>query len=118
MHISGVDIYMHVNDVTWTSTDIHFVYVVLCPPLFTIETFSTSPTRQIMAIINEKSPVEEAENVSDEKDSAVFDQSSEDQPHEQELYLDKHGLPLIPQPSAYKDDPLVSKSTSSLQHRS
>lgn len=25
-----------------------------------------------------------------------------------QLRLDKHGLPLVPQPSTYKDDPLVS----------
>ena len=27
-----------------------------------------------------------------------------------ELKLDKHGLPLVPQPSDYKDDPLVQIS--------
>lgn len=29
----------------------------------------------------------------------------------QMLKLDKHGLPLVPQPSDHKDDPLVSKSS-------
>lgn len=27
------------------------------------------------------------------------------------LKLDKHGLPLVPQPSDHKDDPLVSRSS-------
>jgi len=27
----------------------------------------------------------------------------------QDLKLDKHGLPLVPQPTAHKDDPLVSQ---------
>ena len=26
-----------------------------------------------------------------------------------DLKLDKHGLPLVPQPTSHKDDPLVSK---------
>lgn len=29
----------------------------------------------------------------------------------QALKLDKHGLPLVPQPSDHKDDPLVSRNS-------
>lgn len=28
----------------------------------------------------------------------------------QQLKLDKHGIPLVPQPSDHEDDPLVSRS--------
>ena len=40
-----------------------------------------------------------------------FDVDKTTKPHPDDLKLDKHGLPLIPQPSDNEDDPLV-RSTS------
>lgn len=40
--------------------------------------------------------------------SSTRDCEQESKLHESELRLDSNGLPLIPQPSKFRDDPLVS----------
>lgn len=55
-------------------------------------------------------PVRKAEDgprvVTDEKD--IVDINENRNTPTPALKLDKHGLPLVPQPSDHKDDPLVS----------
>ena len=36
-----------------------------------------------------------------------FDEDKTTKPHPDDVKLDKHGLPLVPQPSDNEDDPLV-----------
>ena len=68
-------------------------------------------------------------NVSDSYDSEKLAQVSHNEHQfpgiskgdvkvDSELKLDKHGLPLIPQPSRFKDDPLVRTPLASVSWRS
>ena len=40
-----------------------------------------------------------------------YNDDKETKPHPDETKLDKHGLPLVPQPSDNEDDPLVQSHT-------
>lgn len=46
-----------------------------------------------------------------DRDPEKYEESNELEPSE-DLKLDNNGLPLVPQPSRFKDDPLVSTSHS------
>lgn len=50
---------------------------------------------------NGQSPVEQSPNIMDQNKEHFVDESPVGQK------VDKHGLPLVPQPTDYKDDPLV-----------
>ena len=62
----------------------------------------------------DKSQVSQAEDVLRSKDAQndpELDLKNAQRPNEDELHnlrTDKHGLPLVPQPTQHKDDPLVS----------
>lgn len=46
-----------------------------------------------------------------EESASPFERSSKDSKEPvSDLKLDKHGLPLVPQPSDHKDDPLVRRT--------
>jgi len=67
------------------------------------------PTTELIVGHNEQSKDESWKL--GETTNSPGEQEAEDQTKElnrlQELKLDSHGLPLIPQPSRFKDDPMV-----------